>query len=290
MTSLSEIQTDTGNAGYESSGDRLLEDQRSVWTKIRGETNVGTTERLVSVTAGSIAVLQGLSRGTLPGLVCAAIGGALVYRGATGHCHLYGALDINTAQPEPQSEQDLREELDSRGIHVEQAFLINRSPEDLYQYWRNFQNLPQIMSHLKEVRVDSDRKSHWVAKAPRIAGGSVEWDAEITADEPNTRIAWRSLSGSQIDCTGEIRFAKAMGDRGTEVHVTMEYVPPAGKLGHWVATLFGEAPRRQMRDDLRNFKALMETGEIPTTNGQPRGTCAGQGKRDRSTERFDVSR
>jgi len=73
-----------------------------------------------------------------------------------------------------------------------------------------------------------------------------------------------------------------MGDRGTEVHVFMDYVPPAGKLGHLVATLFGEAPRRQMREDLRNFKRLMECGEIPSINGQPRGTCTGRGARDRN--------
>jgi uncharacterized membrane protein len=175
----------------------------------------------------------------------------------------------------------LQEELDSRGIHVEQAFLINRSPEDLYQYWRNFENLPRIMTHLQRVTVYDDRRSHWAAKAPRLAGGSVEWDAEITADEPNQRIAWRSLPGSDIECAGEIRFSRAMGDRGTEVHVFMDYVPPAGRVGHWIATLFGEAPRRQMRDDLRNFKRLMEIGEIITTAGQPRGTCTGQGTREK---------
>jgi uncharacterized membrane protein len=107
----------------------------------------------------------------------------------------------------------------------------------------------------------------------------VVWDAEITEDVPNERIAWRSLPGSEIDTAGHIRFTPAMGDRGTEVHVSMNYVPPAGRFGHWVATLFGESPQRQMRDDLRNFKRLMETGELPTTEGQPHGTCSGRGIR-----------
>ena len=242
--------------------------------------NVGNNERIVSVAAGSILALAGLSRRSLPGLITAAIGGALIYRGTSGNCPVYGALDINTAEAGSQTPQQLEDQLDSRGIHVEQAFLINRSPEELYQYWRNFENLPRIMTHLQRVTVFDDRRSHWAAKAPRLAGGSVEWDAEITADEPNRRIAWRSLPGSDIECAGEIRFAKAMGDRGTEVHVFMDYVPPAGKVGHWIATLFGEAPRRQMRDDLRNFKRLMEIGEIPTVAGQPRGTCTGQGTRE----------
>jgi uncharacterized membrane protein len=177
---------------------------------------------------------------------------------------VYGALDVESAPTD-------------RGTHVEQAFIINRSPEDLYSYWRNFQNLPNIMTHLHEVRVIDDRRSHWVADAPRIAGGSVEWDAQITHDEPNRMIAWQSLPDSQVEMKGAIRFAKAPGDRGTEVHVFINYVPPAGMIGHAIATLFGEHPRRQMRDDLRNFKCLMETGEIPNTIGQPRGSCSGRG-------------
>jgi len=255
---------------------QLLEDQRSRQRQVQ-HGNVGSAERVVSVAAGTIVALAGISRGSVPGIISAVLGGALVYRGVSGNCPVYSALEIDTAQPEPQSETEQREELDSRGIHVEQAFLINRSPEELYQYWRNFENLPNIMSHLQRVTVLDGNRSHWVTKAPRLAGGSVEWDAQITADEPNVRIAWRSLAGSDIDCAGEIRFARAMGDRGTEVHVFMDYVPPAGRVGHWIATLFGESPRRQMREDLRNFKRLMETGEIPTIAGQPRGTCAGHG-------------
>jgi len=188
----------------------------------------------------------------------------LIYRGATGYCPMYAAMNVQ-APP------------DDRGTHVEQAFIINRSPEDLYSYWRNFENLPNIMSHLQEVRVIDNRKSHWVADAPSIAGGSAEWDAEITHDEPNRLIAWQSLPGPQVEMKGAIRFAKALGDRGTEVHVFINYVPPAGMIGHAIATLFGESPRRQMRSDLMSFKRLMETGEIPTTVGQPRGTCTGSG-------------
>jgi uncharacterized membrane protein len=233
--------------------------------------NVGASERAVSVAAGAIVGLLGLRRGTLPGLLCAGIGGMMVYRGITGHCSVYESLGLNTAQ------QDAPENLDN-GIHVEQAFLINRSPAELYDYWRNFENLPRIMSHLESVRVMDDRRSHWVATAPRIVGGKVEWDAEITRDDRNERIAWRSLPGSGIDTAGEIRFAPAPGDRGSEVHVSMDYVPPAGKLGHWITALLGHNPKRVVREDLRNFKRIMEAGELPTIDGQSRGTCTGQGK------------
>jgi uncharacterized membrane protein len=242
---------------------------------------VGSSERAISVTAGSILALAGLSRASLPGLLIAGVGGAMIFRGATGHCPAYEALGVDTAR-QSGNEGSPEKQIADRGIHVEQAYLINRSPEDLYHFWRDFENLPGIMTHLQSVQVLDERRSHWIARAPKIAGGKVEWDAEITRDDPNQLIAWRSLPGSQIDCTGQIRFSKAMGDRGTEVHVFMDYVPPAGRLGHWVATIFGEAPRRQMRDDLRNFKRLKETGEIPTIIGQPRGTCLGRGKRERS--------
>ena len=238
--------------------------------------NVGENERAVSVAAGAIVALQGLSRGSLPGLLTAAVGGMLVYRGISGRCPMYEKMGIDTAHSGDGMEE---RELSEQGIHVEQSMLIDKPAEELYRYWRDFNNLPAIMTHLISVQVRDDQRSHWVAKAPKIAGGQVEWDAEITADEPNTLIGWRSLPGSQVDHIGQIRFEKALGDRGTNVHVFMDYVPPAGKLGHWVATLFGESPARQMRDDLRNFKRIMETGEILTIVGQPRGTCTGEGKR-----------
>jgi uncharacterized membrane protein len=268
--------------GQSQTGGDIFEQQRGAGQQAqRKETNVADTERAVSVAAGSILALLGLSRGSLPGLLGIAVGGALIYRGATGHCSMYQQLGINTAEEEQQGAQgeyDAEEEISERGIHVEQAFLINKSPEELYQFWRNFENLPRIMTHLESVRVMDNNRSHWVAKPARITG-KVEWDAEISADEPNSRIAWRSLPGSDIDTIGEIRFAKAMGDRGTEVHVSMEYVPPAGRMGHWFATLFGSSPRRLIREDLRNFKRIMEIGEILTINGQPHGTCRGQGER-----------
>jgi uncharacterized membrane protein len=242
------------------------------------EVNVGRSERSASLVAGSLLTMLGLSRRSVPGLLVAGVGVMIVYRGASGHCPAYAALNVNTARGDNASDPD---EIAQRGIHVEEAFLINRSPEELYQFWRNFENLPQIMSHLEEVKVNDDKRSTWKAKAPAIAGGSVTWEAEITSDEPNSRIVWKSLPGSEVSNVGEIRFSKAMGDRGTEVHVSMEYLPPAGKVGHWLATLFGKSPDTQIREDLRNFKRLMETGEIVTVKGQPRGKCMGTWKPSR---------
>ena len=232
------------------------------------KTNVGQTERIVSLAAGSILALLGLGRRDALGLVIGGVGGGLLYRGATGHCHTYQALGIDSTDGETHP-----------GIHVSQSFLVDKSPEELYAYWRNFENLPQIMSHLESVQVLADGRSHWVATAPAIVGGKVEWDAEITADEPYSRIEWRSLPGSLVEHQGSVQFVRAPGDRGTAVRVVVDYSPPAGRLGHWVAKLFGEAPDQQIREDLRNFKRTMEIGEALTTAGQPRGSCLGWGFR-----------
>lgn len=269
-SSVQTLSRSRRSSGRESNGrSRELRTNREEWK------NVGGTERLVSASAGTILVAQGLARRDLIGLLIAGVGGALAYRGATGHCAAYAAVGIDTAHDAGGSERAAED----RGTCISRSLLINKSPDELYTYWRNFENLPNIMRHLKSVRVLDNGRSHWVAKAPMIAGSEVEWDAEVTADEPNSRIAWRALPGGDIEHHGSIKFSKAAGDRGTNVKVVLEYYPPAGQLGRWVAKLFGEEPEQQIHDDLRNFKRMMEIGEIPTIIGQPHGTCTGKGKR-----------
>jgi uncharacterized membrane protein len=157
-------------------------------------------------------------------------------------------------------------------IRVAQAVTINRAPEELYRFWRDLQNLPRFMKHLESVRETGNRRSHWVAKAP--AGRTVEWDAEITEDRPNELIAWRSLEGADVDNIGSVRFDRAPGGRGSIVRVEIWHRPPAGVVGAAVAKLFGENPDWQVKDDLRRFKQVMETGEVITTEGQPAGRAS----------------
>jgi uncharacterized membrane protein len=145
---------------------------------------------------------------------------------------------------------------------------INRPAKELYEFWHDFENLPRFMLHLELVEVTGSRRSHWVARAPR---GTVEWDADITEDVPNERIAWRSVEGSEIPNSGVVRFVRAPGDRGTEIHVELTYDPPAGKLGVLAAKIFGEEPSQQIRDDLRRFKQITETGEVLLSDGSPEG-------------------
>jgi uncharacterized membrane protein len=161
---------------------------------------------------------------------------------------------------------------DSGTVRVAYAVTINRSPEELYRFWRDFQNLPRFMKHLKSVQALVDKRSHWVAKGP--AGTKVEWDAEIVEDRSNEFIAWRSLEGADVDNVGSVQFERAPGGRGTVVRVNMWYRPPAGVVGATLAKLFGEDPEWQIKDDLRRFKQIMEIGEIITTEGQPAGRAS----------------
>jgi uncharacterized membrane protein len=236
-------------------------------------------ERWTALASGAILAGLGLARRGVPGMICATVGGAMIYQGATGRPVIGRSFGADAPPQGPQAEQQQLQRRLNRGLRVTQAFTIDRSPEELYQFWRNFENLPRIMTHLESVRVLDDRRSHWIARLPKLmTGKKLEWDAEITDDVPNDRISWRSLPGSDIDTAGTVRFAR--GDRGSIVRVEMQYVAPAGRMGNWIAKLFGEVPERVIREDLRNFKRQMEVGEIPTIIGQPRGTCRGHGTRE----------
>jgi uncharacterized membrane protein len=155
----------------------------------------------------------------------------------------------------------------SRGLLVEEAVTINRPVAELYGCWRDLANLPLFMAHVRSVTVHDEGLSHWVAKGP--AGSSVEWDARIINDVENRVIAWQSIEGSMVAIAGSVNFIET--PRGTTVRVRFQYNPPAGKAGAAAAWLLGEDPRAQVREDLRRFKQLMETGEIATTVGQSAG-------------------
>src|SRR5262249_803729 len=146
------------------------------------------------------------------------------------------------------------------GIRVEKSVIINRDRADLYHFWRNFRNLPRIMNHLEEVRVLSPTRSHWVAKAP--VGTKVEWEAEVTHDQENELIAWRSLEGSTVANAGPVGVLQFAAHE-TQVRVSLEYAPAGGRLGAFIATLFGENPEQQITEDLAQFKHMMESDFKP---------------------------
>jgi uncharacterized membrane protein len=173
-------------------------------------------------------------------------------------------------------DSDTRRKLSGpRGIHVEHSVLIRKPVTQLYRFWRNFENLPKFMEHLESVAVREEGVSHWVARGP--VGMKAEWDARIINEVEDKVIGWQSLKGSMIATAGAVNFAET--ERGTIVRVHMQYQPPGGKLGAALAYAFGEEPSLQIQEDLRRFKSLMETGEVPTITGQSAGHRARGGAR-----------
>ncbi len=154
-------------------------------------------------------------------------------------------------------------------IRVRQSLNINRSPEDCYRFWRDFGNFPNFMQHVDAVRMIDATRSHWSVRAP--LGRTVEWTAELSSDVPSQQLGWRTLAGSEIEHAGVVHFAPGIGGRGTRVQIDLSYVAPLGKAGARLARLFGAEPSQQLAQDLRRFKQLIETGEIPTTAGQAAG-------------------
>jgi uncharacterized membrane protein len=246
-----------------------------------GQGNVNGTERWISVVLGSAAAAYGLSRRSVGGVALAGLGGALLWRGASGRCPVYEALGI-TSVAEADGDRSNVSVPYGKGIRVEQSVTIALRAEEIYSFFRDFENLPRFLSHLKSVTVLDEKRSHWAAKGP--AGGDAEWDAEIINEIPNELIGWRSVEGSQVDNAGSIHFKPAAGDRGTDVKVILRYDPPGGLLGAMTARIFGEDPAHQVKEDLRALKMLLETGEIATTDGQPNGVPSRARFRERLVE------
>jgi uncharacterized membrane protein len=218
--------------------------------------NVGRAERLLSGVAGVALGLYALRRRRMRGLLLP-MAGTLLGRAVTGRCAINRAIGRNSALDDERV-SPVASIGRGQGIRVEQAVTINRPREEIYRFWRNFENLPRFMDHLESVRVLDEQRSHWVAKGP--AGTRIEWDAEIHNEIPSELIAWRSLPGAEVDHAGSVHF-EPVGDAGTEVRVILRYDPPGGKAGAAVARLFGEEPSQQVAEDLRRFKQVMEAAE-----------------------------
>ncbi|HET6674363.1 MAG TPA: SRPBCC family protein [Nitrospiraceae bacterium] len=225
----------------------------------REQPDIGDLERLLCGMTGAAFLLHGVKRRRWDGFATALLGGAFLYIGATGRNSLYRGLGIHLVRTTTGRQRS----------EVVRSITINRPVGELFAFWRDFRNLPTVMSHLETVEVVSEKRSHWKAKAP--AGAFVEWDAEIVNEKKDALIAWQSCEGSSIANWGAVRFNPAPGNRGTEVTVELEYEPIGGATGVALAKLFGEEPSQQIEEDLRRFKQVMETGEFPTTAGQPRG-------------------
>lgn len=258
--------------------------------------NVGQSERQISVVAGVALMLHAVISRSRASLITGPLGAALFWRGQTGHCPLYQALNVNTAQSQetwqgngygqpqpnwqggagvqqipiqPQGNQPSQNQPQSNQIEIRRAITIDKPAEELYTFWRKLENLPRFMHHLESVASTGDKRSHWKAKI--IGGIPVEWDAEIVEERPGQRLAWRTQPDAQVQQSGVVEFKPATGGRGTVVTVEIQYNPPGGIIGETFGRLLNGITAQQVKDDIGRFKSLMEAGEIATTEGQPTG-------------------
>jgi uncharacterized membrane protein len=246
MTST--YSTDPGTADW---------DNRVFWGRLDTEVNVGRTERWISGAAGAVLLGLGLGRRRFRAVLLP-LGIGLLHRALTGRSQINRVLRRNSALGEgrvsPVASLDR-----SEGRKIEQAVTIHRARGELFRFWRQLDNLPRFMDNLESVTVLDSRHSHWVAKGP--VGTRVEWDAEIHNEIEDELIAWRSLPGGDVDQAGSVHFSSA-ADGQTEVRVVMRYSGPGRRAGDVVAHILGDDPERQIADDLRRFRQVMEAGEI----------------------------
>lgn len=238
-----------------------MEDKMHIKAPVSGSSriNMGRTERIISAAMGSfllvsnIRKLNKLSFGSLFGTLA---GGYLVYRSATGHCAIKHAIVRNSAQREPNA------------LEIRETMTINRPRNEVYRAWRALENLPYFMKHLASVKEVDGRLSHWEANIPGGLG-TLKWDAEIVEERMGELLVWRSVKDAMVDNAGELFFKDAPGGRGTELQVNITYRPPAGELGHLAAKMLNKVFDKMIREDIRRFKQMMETGEMASLRGQP---------------------
>jgi uncharacterized membrane protein len=240
--------TDSGTADWEN---------RVFWGRLNTELNVGRTERWISGVAGVALLGFGLGRRRFRAVLLPA-GIALLHRALTGRSQINRVLRRNSALSEGRISSVAS--LDrGEGRKIEVAVMIHRPPGELFRFWRQLDNLPRFMDNLESVTVLDSRHSHWVAKGP--VGTRVEWEAEIHNEIEDELIAWRSLPGADVDQAGSVHFSPA-AEGQTEVRVVMRYSGPGRGVGDVVAQILGDDPERQIADDLRRFKQVMDTGVV----------------------------
>lgn len=218
--------------------------------------NVNTTERLISIATGTFIFYKALSNiGKHPFIALQemAVGGILLYRGATGICPIYSRMG--------------KDSTDVEAITISERFIVNTPREEVYAFWRNLENLPRFMKHIESVEEKDAKMSHWRANVPGELV-KISWNAEITREEENRYLGWHSVEGSMIDNAGKVEFSDAADGSGTELYVEISYFPPAGHLGRGIASLFTDVFKNMVREDVTNFKHYTEGEDYKTYSSQ----------------------
>lgn len=222
--------------------------------------NVGGFERALSLLGGGALALYGLRR-SLPGLMLMLGGGFLMYRGFTGYCPAYEAMDVNTARQDPE-----------RGITLAATITVNKPAAEVYRFWRQVENHPRFMGHLESAVSTGEKRSHWAARGPLHM--PLTWDAELVEERDNALLTWRSLPGADVDNSTTVRLRELPNGRGTEVRLQLAYAPPGGVAGLALAKLFKTLTVQELREALRHCKHIIEAGETPTIASQPAAPAA----------------
>jgi uncharacterized membrane protein len=227
-------------------------------------------QRWVSSLGGAALLYYGLRQDNLIRWPLAAVGAGLLYQGVSGSNLLDYVPVVNEAMNDMGSNAPVRSRLtdhETSQLRVRKSLTINRPASELYAYWRKLENLPNFMDHVKSVTDLGNGQSHWVVNVLR--GMELEWDAKITVDRPGEMIAWETLPDATVQNRGYVKFIPV--DKGTEVSVSIEYDPPGMAAGALAGRAVRFIAEQQIKEEIRNFKRLMETGEIPTTKGQSSG-------------------
>ncbi|MFL5741000.1 MAG: SRPBCC family protein [Flavisolibacter sp.] len=214
-----------------------------------GVVNVGQGERIASAAIGGWLLASGLNsllKNPINGLVKTALGGYLLYRGASGHCAVYSSLGKTKGISQTPA------------INIRTGLIVNKPKEEVYSFWRKLENLPLFMKHLAAVTEIDAKHSHWEAMVPGNIG-KIKWNAEIVKEEPNYLIGWQSIPNSMINNAGKVMFHDALGGEGTELEVVISYHPPAGEIGAGLAKVLTPVFEKMIRQDVMNFKDYIET-------------------------------
>jgi uncharacterized membrane protein len=219
-------------------------------------TDIRELERWASLAAATAVLAYGFSRRNAHGVALAAVAATpFAYR------TLVGKWPFENGHTRTALSGD-------RGIHVRESVRLEKPVSEVYAFWRQLENLPHVFAHLKQVSELGNGRSHWIARGPADLG--VEWDAEIINEVENKVIGWRSLPESDIVTAGSVNFKPVRDGRATEIAVHLQYEPPAGRAGAFLARMFGREPSQTIREDLRRLKQVLEAGEIPRTSiGEP---------------------
>jgi len=224
--------------------------------------NMASWDRALSLGVGAVFVTYASKRRNGRGMAALA-GAALIARAASGFCPGYAAVGIRSRRDAPE-----RVLSGSGGLHLKESVTIARPVSEVFSFWRTFENLPAFVTHLTSVESLDDRRSRWTFRGP--AGVRVKWDAIVINEIEDELIAWKSLPGADVVSAGSVSFTSARHG-SVEVTVSMQYAPPAGKVGAAMAWLMGLVPASELREDLRRLKHLLEAGEVPSTAGQSAG-------------------